>query len=130
MGPLERGLLTVRAHPEAGRFAGPCSEKVIARAQRAVRRGFPPSYRRFVRELGAGSIGRCEFYGVIDGDEAAPDAVATTLAERAKRALPAGLVVVGRPADGGWYVLDCAAVRTGEEAPVLAWAPGVGGWVA
>ena len=43
---------------------------------------FPPSYRRFVLDFGAGSFGASEVYGVIDSNfenSSVPDAVWCTL---------------------------------------------------
>jgi hypothetical protein len=133
MRDLEAGLDLVRANADAARFAGPREERLVAAAERALGVRFPPSYRSFVRALGAGSIRGREFYGVIDDDWSAPgppDAIGTTLAERSDNRLPEMLVIVGASGDGGWYVLDCAAPEQGGEVPVLIWSPDAGGRVA
>lgn len=130
---LETGFELVRANADAARFAGPREAPLIEAAERALGVRFPPSYRSFLGALGAGSIRGREFYGVIDADWSAPgppDAIGTTLAERAGSRLPAELVIVGASGDGGWYVLDCAAPGPGGEAPVLIWAHAAGGRVA
>jgi hypothetical protein len=133
MRDLETGFQLVRANAHAARFAGPRDEPLIEAAERALGVRFPPSYRSFLSALGAGSIRGREFYGVIDEDWSAPgppDAIGTTLAERAGSRLPAELVIVGASGDGGWYVLDCAAPEAGAEAPVLIWAHAAGGRIA
>jgi hypothetical protein len=133
MRDLEAGFELVRANADAARFAGPREEPLIEAAERALGVRFPPSYRSFLAALGAGSIRGREFYGVIDEDWSTPgppDAIGTTLAERADNRLPEGLVIVGASDDGGWYVLDCAAPVEGGEAPVLIWAQDAGGRVA
>jgi hypothetical protein len=131
MRDLETGFQLLRANAHAARFAGPRDEPLIEAAERALGVRFPPSYRSFLSALGAGSIRGREFYGVIDEDWSAPgppDAIGTTLAERAGSRLPAELVIVGASGDGGWYVLDCA--EAGGEAPVLIWAHAAGGRIA
>jgi antitoxin YobK len=133
MRDLETGFQLVRANAHAARFAGPRDKPLIEAAERALGVRFPPSYRSFLSALGAGSIRGREFYGVIDADWSAPgppDAIGTTLAERAGSRLPAELVIVGASGDGGWYVLDCAAPEAGGEAPVLIWAHAAGGRIA
>lgn len=133
MRDIEAGFELIRANAEAARFAGPRAESLIEAAERALGVRFPPSYRSFLRALGAGSIRGREFYGVIDDDWSAPgppDAIGTTLAERAGSRLPEELVIVGASEDGGWYVLDCGATEPGGETPVLIWAHAAGGRVA
>jgi hypothetical protein len=44
-------------------FLGPKDESLVASAERALEFTFPPTYRLFLKRLGAGSIRGCEFYG-------------------------------------------------------------------
>jgi hypothetical protein len=44
-------------------------EALVDPAEQTLGLRFPPSYRAFVRELGAGDAGGEEFYGVIDDFE-------------------------------------------------------------
>ena len=65
-----------------GDFAGPRPEALVARAEAALGLRFPPSYRQFLLDLGAGDVGGFEVYGIIDDDFAdarVPDAIALTL---------------------------------------------------
>ena len=43
-------------------------EEHVSRAEHALGLSFPPSYRRFLRELGAGGVGSEEIYGLINDD--------------------------------------------------------------
>ena len=83
-------------------FAGERSEGLVARAEEALGVSFPPTYRRFVCQLGAGNFGSREFYGVIDDewqDSVVPDGIWCTLSER-EEGLPQHFVVVGAVGDG------------------------------
>jgi hypothetical protein len=92
----------------------------VARAERALDRPFPDSYRAFVSELGAGDAGGEEFFGLVDGDfedSAIPDAVWLTLTERRDSGLPPELILVHAAGDGAYHALD----RQGR---VVRWEPG------
>ena len=68
---------------------GPRPEELVAAAERALGLEFPPGYREFVLDLGAGDVGGEEFFGVVDDgfeDSAIPDGVWLTLRERGTRA--------------------------------------------
>jgi hypothetical protein len=105
---VEEALRLIRANPTRAAFAGPRDPALLAAAEAALGRPLPASYRRFVEELGAGSLGSFEVYGVIDDDfedSSVPDAIWFTLSER-EAGLPGGLVVVGESGDGALVCLD------------------------
>ena len=54
MAELEVGLRLVAQHPDASFFIGSRDEELVKAAEAALGLAFPPTYRRFVRELGAG----------------------------------------------------------------------------
>ena len=92
-----------------GDFVGQQPEELVARAERALDRPFPDSYRAFVSELGAGDVGGEEFFGLVDDDfedSAVPDAVWLTLSERRDSGLPPELILVHATGDGGYHALD------------------------
>jgi hypothetical protein len=119
MKDLERALALVAAHPDQASFTGPRSEIVVRSAEKALGFKLPPTYRRFVSELGAGSFGAAEIYGVIDIDferSSVPDAIWATLRAREENDLPADLVVVGQEDD----VVTCLQIKPeAAEGPVL-----------
>jgi hypothetical protein len=124
MSDLETGLRYAAEHPDEADFEGPRDDALVAAAEAALGLTFPPTYRRFLRELGAGDLGTREFYGVIDDDWSSPgppDAIGTTLHERREWQLPERFVIVAETGDGAWYVLDTAQAGAGGEAPVLVW---------
>ncbi len=114
MTDLERALALIAAHPETASFEGPRPKMLVRAAERALGFPLPPTYRRFVAELGAGNMGSAEIYGVIDADferSSVPDAIWATLRAREDGDLPLDLVVLGDE-DGE---LTCLQVRAGEE---------------
>ena len=122
MDDLERALVLVAEHPDKADFVGPRSETLVRKAEDALGLRFSPTYRRFVSELGAGSFGADEFYGVIKDDflnSSVPDAVWVTLHRRSQGSAPSGLVFVYGVGEGTMLVLDA---RGGElEHPVVEW---------
>ncbi len=119
MNDLERALALVAAHPEEASFVGERSEILVRAAEKALGLKLPPTYRRFVAALGAGSFGAAEIYGVIDIDfekSSVPDAVWATLRAREDHDLPADLVVVGQEDD---TVLCLQIKPAAAEGPVL-----------
>lgn len=119
MADLEGALAAIAGRPELAGFIGPRAEIVALAAERRLGLRLPPTYRRFLLELGAGSFGATEIYGVIDVDferSSAPDAVWTTLQMREQSSLPADLVVIGIENEE----VICLRVRPkAEEGPVL-----------
>lgn len=126
MNALEDALRLIAEHGDEDDFVGPRDDDLIARAEQALGLTFPPTYRRFLAELGAGSIAGQEFYGVIDDDWdlSPPDAIGRTLHERDDIALPDPYVVVAETGDGDWYLLDTAQRDKDGESPVIRWMPG------
>jgi len=116
---VEHAVALCQRHPSA-HFAGPRPE-LVPSAESALGVALPPSYRRFVERLGAGSIGPFEVYGLTSEpfDGPIPDAVwAKLTSRRGPSQLPASMVVIGDDGIGGEYVLDTAK---GAEPPVELW---------
>jgi hypothetical protein len=126
MGELEQALEAVRASDLAD-FVGRRDPSLVTAAEDALGVSFPPTYRRFIAELGAGSFGGTEFYGAIDQNfdaSSVPDGIWLTLDERREFGLPRHLVVVGDTGTGAFYVLDTAGAEAGDECPVAVWEGG------
>jgi antitoxin YobK len=123
MTDLDDALALITEHRDEGTFAGPASERLVERAEALLARTFPPTYRRFLQELGAGDLWGEEFYGIVDEDledPTAPNAVGLALAERADGTLPDQLLPVYHLGDGTIFGLDLSA-DMGGEAPVVSW---------
>ncbi|NWE51496.1 SMI1/KNR4 family protein [Brevundimonas sp. P7753] len=113
---IDSALAIVAKHPDRAFFAGPRPEKLIVQAELALGGSLPPSYRRFVERLGAGSFGSAEVYGIIEEpfDGPVPDAVWITIEERERGSIPHNMIIVGDSGDGSYYCL-----QQGEDGPVF-----------
>jgi SMI1-KNR4 cell-wall len=121
MDDYECAVALIDKHGEAADFAGPRPPGLIDRAERAVDVLFPPTYRRFLVEYGAGSIGGTEIYGVIDADfenSSIPDAVWHNLTMR-RDGYGEGLFSFHAVGDGEEYCLDTSRLRPDGEMPVV-----------
>lgn len=127
MTDLEEALRAVRASDQAD-FVGPRDPALVSAAERALGVSFPPTFRRFILDLGSGSVGSREFYGVIDDNfatSAVPNGIWLTLDERKKFGLPHSLVIIGDTGMGEYLALDTSMVNDDGEAAIVVWAPGV-----
>lgn len=118
------GMRIVDANRSRSFFAGPRDPALIAAAEVAIGGIFPPTYREFVQQLGAGSFGAFEFYGVIDANfekGPIPDGIWLTLKQRRSGKLPENLLVIGDTGDGALY---CVELRDGQEGPIITYQPG------
>jgi hypothetical protein len=104
-----------------GDFVVPTPESLVARAEAALGLRFPPSYRQFLLDLGAGDIGGFEVYGLVDDDfddARVPDAIALTLEAR-RNGLEPRYVLIGTLGDGSHDCLDTGHPDASGEAPVV-----------
>jgi len=127
MHDYEEAVKIMAKYPDKQSFVGPRPESLIQAAERALGLGFPPTYRRFLLEYGAGGFGSSEICGVIDDDfehSSVPDAIWYTLIERSEARLPNDLIVIYEVGDGELFCLDLGA-KENEEAPVVAYQPGI-----
>jgi hypothetical protein len=123
MDDLEEALELIRARPDLSFFVGRRDEAVVTAAENALGCRFPPTYRRFVLELGAGSFRTTGIYGVVDDnfdDAAVPNGIWYTLSVR-DFGLPSHLVLISDAGDGIDYALDTSQVDSGGESPVVVW---------
>lgn len=108
----------------------PQPEERVERAERRLGIRFPPTYRRFLLELGAGGVGSEEIYGLINDDfdeSRPPQAVGLTLGLRREGQISDDLVVVYNLGQGSYYALDTGRPRPDGEAPVVGLTPGLSG---
>lgn len=105
-----------------GDFIGQRPEEWVAEAERKLGITFPPTYRRFLRELGCGGFRSEEFYGIVDADlllGPVPNGIWLTLDERQCTQLGPSYFIVQSGGDGNWYAIDTAQRNSEGESPVL-----------
>lgn len=107
----------------SGDFEGRKDNALIEKAEKVLGLIFPPTYKRFLAELGCGDIEGLEFYGLIGEDfnnSSIPDAIWLTLNER-KYGLPKNLVLIHSVGDGVYYALDTDQINPDGENPVVSY---------
>lgn len=105
-----------------GDFAGMKPEALVVKAETALGLKFPPSYRRFLLEMGCGNIYSLEIYGLINDvfeKSSIPNGIWLTLDERRTIGLHPAYVIIGDVGDGAVYGIDTREVGTDGEAPIV-----------
>jgi hypothetical protein len=123
----EEALALVGDHADATDFSSQPEDRVVRAEQRLGLR-FPPTYRRFLLDLGAGGVGSEEIYGLINDDfddPRPPQAVGLTLALRRDGEISDDLVVIYNLGQGSYYALDTGRAAADGEAPVIGFTPGL-----
>ncbi|WP_102922442.1 SMI1/KNR4 family protein [Streptomyces noursei] len=117
----------VRAHEDIAHHADDCTPEMIREAEEALGLTFPPSYRRFVEELGTCDIGGTEFLGVYRtelGVDRLWGSSYETIDARNQWGMPHALIAVEYDGMGGTIVLDSSQPSVDGEYPVLVWEAG------
>ena len=115
---------SIRGRSDECWFLGKRPEELVRSAEEVLGFSFPPGFRLFVSELGAGSLGAEEIFGVTSADfvdSAVPNGVWLTLDARAAWGLPDWMFVVYFDGGVDYYVLDCSV----EDSGLFLWRPGV-----
>lgn len=116
---VDEAIRLINQNAEHANFGGGASQHAIAKAEKAVGIKFPPSYARFLSELGGGHFAEQTFFGVqTDGEDRSLDLVWHTLDQRQNGNLPDTHVVIGPYGEEAFFGFDCAARRSNEECPV------------
>lgn len=105
-----------------GDFEGKKPESLISRAEVALGIKFPPSYRRFLLEMGCGDISGVEIFGLINDNfqnSATPNGIWLTLNERDSIGLNPAYILVGENGCGAYYALDTRKSDGTGENPVV-----------
>ena len=105
-----------------GDFEGAKPESLVAKAETALGLTFPPSYRRFLLEMGCGDINGMEVFGLINDNfekSSVPNGIWLTLNERRAIGLHPAYVIIGDGGDGAYYALDTRQVDNAGEVPVV-----------
>lgn len=119
----ETAARLIEEHAALADFEGPKLESLIRKAEAALGLDFPPTYRRFLAEFGAGDFAGEEFYGLIDDNfesSTIPDGIWLTLRERNNRSLPSNLIIVYAVGEGTVFALNAGKPNGVGEFPVVA----------
>jgi len=122
MDDYECAVALIEDRDDEADFDGPKPPELIELAERAVGLRFPPTYRRFFSDYGAGNFGSTEIYGVIDEDfehSSVPDAVWLALTHPRP-----GLFAFYSVGEGTEFCLDTTRAASDGEMPVVAVHPG------
>ncbi len=114
----------IDAYTGTKRFMGPRPVELVEKAERVLGIPLPPTYRKFVSELGAGSVGGLEFYGITQDDfesASVPNGIWLTLNDRRELGLPTHLIIVYSDGMGGLCALDSTGANAQGEYPVVRW---------
>jgi hypothetical protein len=123
----EEALRLLQSYLDRSTFKPQPPERV-ERAERTLGVRFPPTYRRFLHELGAGGIGSEEIYGVFSDDfesTGSPGAVGYTLQLRREGRIADDRVVVYGLGDGSNDALATGRAGPDGEAPIVGFIPGL-----
>ena len=91
-----------------GDFEGAKPESLVAMAETALGLTFPPSYRRFLLEMGCGDINGLEVFGLINDSfehPTVPNGIWLTSNERRGIGMHSAYVLIGEGGDGAFTVL-------------------------
>lgn len=123
MNDLWEAIELIQAHPDKNLFRGPQSDNLIKKAEVCLGFKFPPTYRAFLENLGAGSFGGEEFYGLVGSEDfgsgSIPDGVWKTLKDREKFNQPNyfyGFYALG---EGTVFGLDTSRRHENDENPII-----------
>lgn len=128
MKDFERAMAIIKEHSSLALFQGAKEEMLIKKAEEFLGLTFPPTYRRFLRELGCGCFDGEEFHGIVDEEfenAQIPDGVGMTQRFRKEANLPDSYFILYLTGDGFLYVLDTKQRNEENESPVLAWYSGI-----
>ncbi|MFP4600960.1 MAG: SMI1/KNR4 family protein [Persicimonas sp.] len=116
----DEAIRLIMENDELAEFAGGVSTtEEIARAEERLGVEFPPSYRRFLEQLGAGRFGAQVFFGLSEAaGHSEWDVVHHTLDRREHSNLGGTTVVVGPYGEEAFFILDCARPGDDDECPV------------
>lgn len=113
----------IEEHAALADFEGPKPESLVRKAEAALGLEFPPTYREFLLEFGAGDFAGEEFYGLLDDNfktSSIPNGIWLTLNERKNRCIPDSLIIVYAVGEGTVFALDSGRSNRIGEYPVIA----------
>lgn len=122
----QQAIAIISANQQINHFIGTRSENLLLAAERAIGFPFPPIYRRFLSDFGAGNFGYIEIYGVIDDDfenSSIPDGVWFTLTERVQNEFPVNYFIFSETGSGEFYCFELN--EQAYDTPIFIYEPGI-----
>jgi len=126
MKELDQAFELIEKHRDQGHFAGRRPPELIEKAEQVLQIRFPPTYRRFLEEYGAGSIAGAEFYGITRDNfenSSVPNGIWLSLDERRSSGLPMAYILIYSRGDGIYFAIDTSRIDPEGENPVVIWDP-------
>jgi hypothetical protein len=120
------GLL--EQNSEISDFVGRIAEETVRKAENKIGITFPPLYREFVLNYGAGNFGSEEIYGILKDDfdnSGIPDAVWFTLKQREEIDLPRNLVIIYHTGGEEMFCIDVSQKNEFNESPIVSYSIGL-----
>jgi antitoxin YobK len=115
----------IENHPDSADFYGGVSDALISQSESVLGLSFPPSYKEFLKKLGAGAIRGIELYGLINEPDDEPDHPSSTLwytqTLREDFGLPQFMIAISETGFGPIYVIDTSEKDEQGESPVYVW---------
>lgn len=107
-----------------GRWIGPRDEREIERAEETLGLMFPPQYRAFLREYGAGAVGSYEIYGLCGGSSG-PPSVLWLIEDLEQLGLrrPHQLIPFHAEGDGDYSAILAAPLAGNRAGSIVYWSP-------
>ncbi|WP_077965869.1 SMI1/KNR4 family protein [Ensifer adhaerens] len=113
---IEHALNLLRSLPCD--FEGSKPETLVDKAEHALGLSFPPSYRKFLGELGCGDVNGLEIFGLIDDNfetSSIPNGIWLTLSERKNIKLDPKLIIIADSGDGSYIAIDKRTIDEAQE---------------
>lgn len=124
----EQAVQIMSQRPDLMDFVGPRPEARVSAAEQFLGVKFPPDYRRFLLEFGAGGFGSLEIMGII-GDNfekgKVPNGIWYTVAERRLSQMPIHLIAIYSFGNGELACINTAVLNPEGNSPVVVYVPGL-----
>ena len=125
---IEKALSFIHENPDSADFVGPILEAQIQKTEAFLNLTFPPTYRKFVSELGCGDILGLELFGIVSNTELMGTGIpcVTWLTTNLRNEeLPQHFIPIADVGDGQYYVIDTQNHNRSQTdtCPVLIWDP-------
>ena len=132
MNNLKKAFQYVKYYPTLPNFSGGLQLQTIKCAEKKLNVMFPLSFRKFLKDKGAGDFGSLEVYGLVRDENfekfpytgSVPNLYWLTVDSRKNFNLPHHIILISDIGDGSYYALDLSQMNNEQECPVIVWPVG------